>query len=388
MKVASAIAAVGLLLTAIPVRSEEPPPYVREGDRVEKRFREHRDRLNIFFQDLRDAVQRYAPAPDAPNLLRQLQTAPPPTNVWGYGMLPRIVDIAQPPTPISTFSYSWGVTEGYVAGETTKLDQAKSDLSRVIVVDPSEKLSLIVGLVAQYRDLIKNQRTVDQYIQYNRFWQREIAEDRARFDKLTQVYNMMKSGNPDTADAIRKVLGTPQAPRFVRVRKDGSTSVTLQVRVHTDIDDDTWLSQAKSAIEDIWRTEQGGTRYAIEIEFSKTKPKETPQAGEHLDMEKYIGRFPNDGGVLTTGAQFTYGSVGRAVVLGPGDLAPRTLAHEFGHVLGFTDGYIRGYTDLGEKGFEILELTSSFDDIMSAPREGHVQPAHFKLLMESLGSPQ
>ena len=27
--------------------------------------------------------------------------------------------------------------------------------------------------------------------------------------------------------------------------------------------------------------------------------------------------------------------------------------------------------------FEILELTSVFDDIMSAPREGHVQAAHF-----------
>ena len=61
-----------------------------------------------------------------------------------------------------------------------------------------------------------------------------------------------------------------------------------------------------------------------------------------------------------------------------------TLAHEFGHILGFTDGYVRGYADLGEKGFEILELTSFFDDIMSAPREGHVQPTHFKLLLDAL----
>jgi len=384
MKVASAMVAVGLLLTAIPVTSEEAPAYVREGDRVEKRFREQRDRLNSFFQDLREAVQRGAPASEAPNLMRQLQTAPPPTNVWGYGTLPRIVDIAQPPTPVSTFTYSWSVTEGYVSGEGIKLDRARSDLARVAVVDPAEKLSLLGELIAQYRDLLKNQRTVDQYIQYNRFWQREIAENRSRFDKLTQVYNMMKSGNPDTADAIRKVLGKPQAPRFVRIRKDSSKSVTLQVRVYTDIDDDVWLSQAKSVIEDIWRTDEDETRYAIEIEFRKTKLKEPPQAGDHLDAEKYVARFPNDGGVLTTGAQFTYGSVGRAVVLGPGDLAPRTLAHEFGHVLGFPDGYIRGYADLGERGFEILELTSFFDDIMSAPREGHVQPAHFKLLLESL----
>jgi hypothetical protein len=70
--------------------------------------------------------------------------------------------------------------------------------------------------------------------------------------------------------------------------------------------------------------------------------------------------------------------------LGPGDVTVRTLAHEFGHVLGFRDGYVRGYRDLGESGFEILELTSDFDDIMSAPREGRVLETHFRLIMEGV----
>ena len=54
-------------------------------------------------------------------------------------------------------------------------------------------------------------------------------------------------------------------------------------------------------------------------------------------------------------------------------------------MLGFRDGYIRSYRDLGSDGFEIMELTSVFDDIMSAPREGDVQVAHFELILEALG---
>src|SRR5689334_21393141 len=133
MKAVRAAAALSLLLTAIPIHSENPPAYVREGDRVEQRFREQRDRLNAFFQELRATVQRELSPVEAPVLMRRLQTAPPATSVWGYAMLPRIVEIPQPPTPISTFSYSWSVTEGFVNGETSKLDDAKGILARVPV---------------------------------------------------------------------------------------------------------------------------------------------------------------------------------------------------------------------------------------------------------------
>jgi hypothetical protein len=53
-------------------------------------------------------------------------------------------------------------------------------------------------------------------------------------------------------------------------------------------------------------------------------------------------------------------------------------------VLGFQDGYVRGYKDLGKDGFEILEITPKFDDLMSAPRQGRVQVTHFKLLLANL----
>src|SRR5262249_57701658 len=142
-------------------------------------------------------------------------------------------------------------------------------------------------------------------------------------------------------------------------------------------------AKAKGAIEDLWRAEDADSSYRLELDIRQVTP--FAQPGDHIDIRSHAARFPTDGAVLTTGAQTTHSFVGRYVALAPGDLSIRTLAHEFGHVLGFRDGYIRGYRDLGERGFEILELTSVFDDIMSAPREGHVQAAHFKLLLEGKG---
>jgi hypothetical protein len=379
MRAATLLLALALL--------QATPAYVREGDRVEQQFHGYRDRLTRFFEDLRGSIQRDLSPDEAAPLLRQMETAPPQVGIYGYKLLPRIVDIPQPPTPIRSFSYSWPITEGYIRAEGTKLDLARANLSRAAAASREEKLTLLTSLATQYREFLRNQGTVDQYIEYNRFWQRSIADSRERYDRMTQVYWAMKSGNPDTAATIREVLGKPQAPKFIRVRRVGANRVVLQVRLYTDIDDDAYLAQVKSVIEDTWRAEEAVMQYAVELDLRKVSVysgSSAPARGDHLDLQRHIDRFPNDGGVLTTGAEFTHGSVGHYVVLGPGDLAPRTLAHEFGHILGFTDGYIRGYTDLGDRGFEILELTAFFEDIMSAPREGRVQVTHFRLLVEAV----
>jgi len=363
-------------------------PYVREGERVEETFRAYRDRLNAFFTSLRGMIDQQPPGTTAGLPRLQQQDAPPPVTSarFGYGMLPRIVD-ASPPAipPVSVFNYSWPVTEGYVAGETVKLDQAEAALRNVVNSSsgPSEtREQVITNLILEYRKLLANQRTIDQYIQYNQFWQRAIAQDRPRFDQLTKVYELMKSDAPDIAQAIREVLGKPDIPAFIKVDRSSPDTVIIRVPVYTDIEDEEFLTKAESAIEQLWQARDGGTTYLLDMEIRKVPP--IAERGTRIDVRAHASQFPEDGGILTSGAQTTHSLVGRYVAVAPGDLSTRTLAHEFGHILGFRDGYIRGYRDLGERGFEILELTSVFDDIMSAPREGNVQSAHFKLIVDTL----
>jgi hypothetical protein len=381
----SLMASLTLIMSLWAGQTAEPAAYAREGDRIEQEFRAYRERLNSFFTLLRGLIDQQ-PASTTATLPRlQPQDAPAPVNSrFGFGMLPRIVDAlpaANP--PISVFNYSWPITDGYIAGENVKLGQAEAQLRNVSTGSSgsgASKTDLIGNLILDYRKLLTNQRTIDQYIQYNQFWQRSIAQDRPRFDRLTKLYELLKSDDPDTAQAIREVLGKPEVPSFIHVDRSKAGAVLLRVPLYTDIDDEEFLAKAKSTIEEFWQAEDGDVRYRIEIELHKVTP--TPQKGDRIDIRAHAMQFPDDGAVLTTGAQTTHSLVGRYVALAPGDLSTRTLAHEFGHVLGFRDGYIRGYRDLGDQGFEILELTSVFDDIMSAPREGHVQAAHFKLLLE------
>ena len=106
-----------------------------------------------------------------------------------------------------------------------------------------------------------------------------------------------------------------------------------------------------------------------------------PAPGEHIDVQQHIGRFPSDGAVLTTGANSTHAYAGRSIALGPEQRTFNEIAHEFGHLLGFVDGYFRGYRDLGEDGFELFETIPDAADIMSAPGGGRVTRSHFEALL-------
>jgi hypothetical protein len=390
---------ISLLLAAwLPQGSpgSEVAPYVREGDRVEQRFRGLREDLDQFLFELRTVV-----ASVAPELLPEVdrEDRAPEPGVHGYQLLPAIVD-EEPPERrerITTFSYSWPATSGYIDTEAVKLERTRQALDEVRE-RPEGEAATITGrrrvelalrdVIAEYRTLVDNLGTIDQYLQYNRFWQRTIAENRERFDGLTRLYDLAVGETSVAGSAIRAFLGQPSVPEFVDFEVGDDGRIFLRLPVYTDIEDVEFLETVERGVESMWTVADAGTRYALDIEIRRLSPsvlyrsEGPPNPGDHIDLSRHTGQFPDDGAVLTTGAESTYGYIGDYVALGAGDITVRTLAHEFGHVMGFADGYLRGYRDRGAQGFEILELTSAFDDIMSAPREGRVLPSHFELLMD------
>jgi hypothetical protein len=372
-----------LLLPAI---QKAEVAFLLRGDLVAKVFADYHDKLNTFYKDLHVTIQT-----EAPDLEDKLESEPPRPAVFGYQLVPKLIDEPpdNDPRQFEARQYSWPLTEGYIQNEVVKLGLIQNAFSFAKRADVEERHELLRQAVGNYRELVHDQKTLDQIIEYNRFWQRIIAADRPRYDQLTEIYRQLQEKDPDVSNVIRTVLGKPDVPAFVRVVRKRS-EIILHVPLYTDIEDDSFLSAAKSIIESAWKIHDSGSHVGVEVEWRRIAPTKlyegakVPAIGSHLDLRAHAQRFPTDGGVLTTGAEATYAVVGRFIALGNNDTPYSTIAHEFGHILGFRDGYVRAYRDLGTDGFEILEMTPSFDDLMSAPRSGRVQPTHFRLLLDAL----
>jgi hypothetical protein len=319
--------------------------------------------------------------------------------------------------------------------EIPKLDRLEEALTVLSQMSSEEAQASTEKMVSEYLVLASNEKLIESHIQYNRFWQREIDQNRAAYAESTALHDAVLERQAildalQTTDelAFRRALAAlpgldPVVPReelepalqyrehalWVRIHEQTSRGAlpafartehpnpqvwVLRVAMYTDIEHGDFLRAFQEAVEDAWHVGDGGDEFRVALELRRIPPAQLyaegepcrrvegeaclpPKRGEHIDHAKHIGLFPNDGAVLTTGASTTHVSYGRSINLGPQDIGPTTLAHEFGHILGFPDGYFRGFRDRGEEGFEVLEVGTDPEDIMSNPGNGRVGRHHF-----------
>jgi len=243
---------------------------------------------------------------------------------------------------------------------------------------------------------VRDRRGVDADVDYNWFWQRDIVSRRAWYDERTRLLERVdaaqRAGQPVPAD-VMAVMGRAYPGEFVRIESPSATDTVVTVPMVTDVEDEAFLQAFVDHVERYWRARDGAHTYRTHIALERLTPRalycgaaptgtgcEPPAPGSAVDLAAHLAHFPQGRAVLTTGAQTLHVTGGRAIALGPHPVAPRTLAHEFGHILSFDDGYVRGYRDVGADGFRMMELVLDPGDIMSAPGQGEVTPSHFERL--------
>jgi hypothetical protein len=396
--------------------------YLQRGEQVQESYLLQLKRLQRYYESLSDALRSRAP-----DQLALLEPRAPLAH--GYQILPKIIpDRPSPePRPVRSSWYSWAWTEKLIADAREEIVRFETELESVLRF--GAKAHVYERLARSYRYLQERQQNIHAHIQYNRLWQAAIAADRPSYDRATVLHDAVLE-----RQAILDALASPahtllekafaafrrmqishglfelndhlvnrekllarmihaatdrvNVPAFIRVERT-LAGWTFHVPVYTDVSDGEFIRIVKEQVENIWRLRHSGEHFRVVLAVSvipvsrlyTTRP--LPGTGDGIDLRQHIARFPLDGAILTTGAVTTH-VYDRAIILGPHELSPRVLAHEFGHILGFKDNYFRGYKDLGNGGFQVMEVPAGHDDIMGSTATHTVRHAQFMRILQDL----
>ena len=403
--------------------ADEVAAYLRRGDEVGARYRSYQNRLESLCAPLDGRTKEIGA-----DLAAKLAAARSPSTLSGYQIVPKLApDVLAPAgRPRATsMRYSWPWTEKLISVETEKIirDALEFPQDTMTTTAPDAYVNLANVCLA----LFTQKQLVDAHLRYNLFWQAEIAKERAGYDRMTELHDavlerqaLLDALDAPDEDAFKKALaeipgaaagktratlGTELTERaqilekkilsatdpnplmpFVFIEHMESRLWVVRVLFYTDIEEPDFIRAFKASVEKIWRVHDGEDEFRVELSIKALSATRLyggspPRRGESVDVVRHISLFPTDGAVLTTGAITTH-VVGPAVVLGPHDIAPHVLAHEFGHILGFKDLYFRAYRDLGQDGFDVMEIVADPNDIMGSPGVGPVLRRHFEAIIK------
>lgn len=336
-----------------------------------------------------------------PQLVERLEPTPPRPTPTGYGVLPRLTENA----PLATArprerSYSLKqISTGFVSEMRDAAMLARH------AVDADE--ATLEAQVSEFERLRKRLRDLEEHMSYHEWWQQAVVKDALYFAKRNEVVastrewrRLVEAGEDgERARRLEREILEQVAPFLetsglsIDTGPDGARA--LAVEVHTDITDETFLAALTSGIDAAWNDAPAMRAARLRVELTLVHhagadlyPEGVPAHAETIDIDEHLARFPANTLVITTGAASTHARVGRHVLLGPGKVTPRTLAHEFGHLLGFSDAYLRGYDGRPDDRFGVVlvEWSGLLDDLMGDSRGGRVSEAMTERLLEAYGA--
>ncbi|MFZ9595479.1 MAG: hypothetical protein ACO3A2_05315 [Bdellovibrionia bacterium] len=183
-------------------------------------------------------------------------------------------------------------------------------------------------------------------------------------DLTRYFFQSKEDSNPSQKNLLkpRRVLHRSFLPENLNDTPAGIISIPIA----TDIQNKRFLKEFEGAVDTHWNGSSWAKHHQVSFHIQWTFVKKNASfAQKKEDLKVHLKKFPAHHLILTSGAPITHVS-NDALILGPGKTTPRTLAHEFGHLLGFNDCYLRTLTSQGLFGLAILEWDNPIypDDLM------------------------
>ncbi len=366
--------------------SGEHPRSRYSWESVLDRMRQDRDRLSEHLKAAHATLLARAEKEDSA-LVARLSPEPPLPRPQGYGMLPVL---KEGPTPRSGAPRKQVYSLEALGGRfTTNLEDAAA-LARRALEDADSPLE---ALVSEFEALRGKLRNLEDHIAYHASWQKAVVADSAYFADRNEILTrieawqaLVRQGeDPARAAVMRREILERVSPfratpgLAVRAAEDGTQ--VLAVRLVTDIEDADFLEAFRRAVSETFCGSPIAQvrRFRLDLSFEVLSaqtlyPEGAPDRGARLDEDDHLARFPGGSLVLTTGAHRTQARVGRAVLLGSETRSHSSLAHEFGHLLGFSDAYLRAYEGdpRDPYGCVLVEWSGLSEDLMGSPDSGCV----------------
>jgi len=358
---------------------------------------EQLDQLSITMDDVRNELLVQARKENL-NFIERLYLKPPIRR--GYQNLPKI----KPNPPLAaitprTKTYS---LENLQNRFTTVLHDAIK-LKNKKFITPRTALE---SLVIEFERLRWQLRNLESHLAYHAQWQRAAveyvgfyAEQNRIAASLREMLALQESGgSSDLIAALKQEIDesvytfNPTANLEITINEDGIH--VLPVTVYTDIEDKEFLTAFREGVEEAFSHSMAARKQQFSVDldirqFAMTElyPQAAPARGSEINLKYHISLFPPESLSLTTGAASTHAWVGRNITLGPKSTNRRTLAHEFGHLLGFSDAYLRSYQgDPNDHyGVVFLEWTGLTNNLMGSPGTGRVSEDMIETLIDVYG---
>ena len=360
---------------------------------VLERLRADRDRLSGRLETAHETLLSRA-RKDQPDLVERLSPEPPAARPTGYCVLPEIE--GDPPlAPVEPKETVYSM-ESLGRSLHRDLIDARALIDREIR-DPVTPLKPQVEEFERLRDRLES---VEEHVEYHAQWQQAVGDQAEYFAMrnrlVLSVREWRRQHAADETTSLDKTTLRAIAPFNVTeglsIEETESGDRVLAVTVWTDIEDRDLVAAFRQGVEANFTRSETRFRLALDVRTvtpDALYPEGPPEKGADIDLEHHLARFPEGSLVLTTGAESTHAWQGRYVVLGSAPLSRRVLAHEFGHLLGFSDAYLRGFDGDpgGPYGVTLVEWTGLVDDLMGNSDTGRVTEAMIDTLIEAYAHP-